>query len=141
MCSHSAAPHRLFFHRRARHTWFVLLPVCHTDLAHSALAPSMRAVSLDEYSLVVVVVVLDTGSDVTVEITAHIAIYALQGMLHGNHSMSLSGGFVTSSFRGGGEAFDLESQCMEILLLSLPSRQMSLTLMNAWLMVGQLDFG
>lgn len=100
----------------------------------------MHAVSVDEYCLVVVVV-LDTGSDVTMEITAHSAKYALKGMLHGNHSMSLSRGFVKSSFRGGGEAFDLESQCMEILLLSLPSRQMSLILMNTWLMAGQLDFG
>lgn len=89
MYSHSAAPHCLFFHYRARHTRFALLSVCHTDLAHSALAPSMHAVSVDEYCVVVVVVVvLDTGSDVTMEITAHIAKHALEGVLHGNHSMS-----------------------------------------------------
>lgn len=136
MFSHSAAPHCLFFHCRARHTWFVLLSVCHTDLAHSALAPSTHAVSVDEYC-VVVVVVLDTGSDVTMEITAHIAKHALEGVLHGNHSMSLSRGFVKRSIIvPGWRWFDLECQCMEILLLSPPSHQM-----NSWLMAGRLDFG
>lgn len=116
----------------------MLLPVCHTDLAHSALAPSVHAVSADEYCVVVVVVV-DTGSDVTMEITAHIAKYALKGMLHGNHSMSLSRGFVKCNVIIPG--LDLESQCMEILLPSLPSHQMSLILMNTWLVAGRLDFG
>lgn len=141
MCSHSAAPHCLLFHYRARHTWFALLSVCHTDLAHSALAPSMHAVSVDEYCVVVVVVV-DTGSDVTMEITAHIAKHALEGVLHGNHSMSSSRGFVKRNvIVPGWRWFDLESQCVEILLLSLPSHQMSLILMNTWSMAGRLGFG
>lgn len=76
------------------------------------------------------------------EITAHIAKHALEGVLHGNHSMSLSRGFVKRNvIVPGWRWFDLESQCMEILLLSLLSHQMSLILMNTWLMAGRLDFG
>lgn len=60
------------------------------SLRHSDLEP-FSAINSDTGH---VMVLLFTGSDVTINITAHIVKYTPKGMLHGNHKVSLSRGFV-----------------------------------------------
>lgn len=64
-----------------------------------------------------------------------IAKYALKGTLHGNHSMSLSRGFVKCNIiQGGRDARKKETfihHCRKILLLSVLCPPMSLIQMNA----------
>lgn len=65
--------------------YFYLISLHHCDLAHfSAIHGDGRHV----------LVLLFTGSDVTINMTAHIVKYTPKGALHGNRKVSLSGGFV-----------------------------------------------
>lgn len=72
-----------------------LVSLRHSDLAHFSAIHSGNGR---------VMVLLFTGSDVTVNIPAHIVKYTPKGMLHGNHEVSLSSGFVKCNIiqRGAG---------------------------------------
>lgn len=64
---------------------FCFFSLCHSDLAHFLAIHCVSGHAL---------VLFFTGSDVTMNIAAHIVKYTPKGTLHGNHKVSLSRGFV-----------------------------------------------
>lgn len=114
---------------------FVFLFVCMSQLVNFSVFVSLW---LGTFSSAIhsisghILVLFFTGSDVTINITAHIAKYTPKGRLHGNHKVSLSRGFVKCNIiqRGQGchkrRDISVAQCCWKNLLFSTLCPQMSL---------------